>query len=548
MEPFPSPFQRAVAAPTRFARGVYVAWFACLFLSLVPFTQAALGHMDEATLLAEAKRTLLYGELQHRDYFDFQGPANIGLIAAAGRFQGGVDHRTAKLLAFLAALIGGVSLTQVARRFTDRLWLSLLPSLIYTGYLAHYFPSANHHWFGSAATCVFLRLLVDWAAGTRARAGFTCGVAGAVSLLFLVHEGLVNLAIGGLAPWFFGDAFAAAQPRPADEAGGCAVPRTRSVAREIALYLAGVVAVLAPFAGICFRLGMLEGYLYNTFAWPMLYYMQPGSPARVSWGGELTSFWVAAPPPVGPTLHFLSAIAAMVLALWPVATLAVGAAVLWRPAVLPPRSATGRRFALLLLHSAGTYATALASQSTLLKLSWGAAPSLALAVWLLDGCLRNAAASPLLRRALGTLVAGVAVSFLAVVLFRVVEAGAGRMPDHLALEPLDPQASPTVELINRESGADDYVFAHPLASSIYFLAEARPATRYTVTVANYMSPQQLRDMFDDIERHSPKFMAFRGMGDLLWLVERDERLKRRLSTRYRQKEMPDGWIVLRRQD
>src|SRR5262249_19232134 len=140
----------------------YIAYFVLLFFMFLPYLKSDLCYIDELKFLAESKRILLFGQYQHRDFFEFEGIGNFFLVTLIWRLLGRTDYQSIKLVTFLTITFGGVLLTIIARRFTSRFWLSLVPSLVYAGYLGHSFPFSNHHWFGSFASIVFLFLLVRY--------------------------------------------------------------------------------------------------------------------------------------------------------------------------------------------------------------------------------------------------------------------------------------------------------------------------------------------------------------------------------------------------
>ncbi|MBI5367540.1 MAG: hypothetical protein HZA54_10925, partial [Planctomycetes bacterium] len=460
---------------------------------------------------------------------------NTYLLVAAGWLGGGVGHLSAQILTWGAIALGATLLVQLARGYTNCLMLSLLPAAIYGGYLGYNFFSYNHHWFGSTATIVFLASMGRQRRRPGAGSAFLSGVAAAVSLLFLLTEGMVNLAAGA------GAALATAP------AGGGEGTRGRAAWRGLWGYAAGVAVVLGLALAAESRLGALGPFLYDTFVWPFVGYAAGGGVNAIAWGVINGFGWIFDDGAFGRPLFVISCGASYLICVAPFFLLAAAGAHLAAADTTPP-ALGGRGYGLVLLgHALGVYAAGLCGQGALLKLTWAALPAFLLAVPVLDQVWTRAQGDAVLRRGLGAWGVLVGGSLLLLVGFRAVEAVRTGRPPGIA-EFSHPWVSPTADLVNSESGPGDHFFAHSLGSHLYFLVHARPATRHRLTAKGYLTVEQWQEVFADLLRGEPKFMAFRGVQEMQEFAAGDGRLQALLARRYRGKAMPDGWYLLRRMD
>lgn len=507
----------------------YLAYFTLLFFSFLPYVATDLCYIDELTYLAEAKRTLLYGDHEHRDFFSFHGGLNFYVVALMWKLLGRVDHQSVKLLTFIAITAGCVLLTVIARRYTRRFWLSLLPASVYA-YLGHTFPFANHHWFGSVSTVLFLYALSRYLETVRVRELFFCGVTAALSLLFIMHEGIVNAGTGALAAL----------------ATIVLLNTGQSAVRVAGAYVGGFTAVMLPALTFYAAIGALGRYFYNTFVWPFTNYKQANNVNNRTWAVDI-NLWTVNDG--GNLMAFLSYWSAMAMTVVPVVVLIAGLA-----ALTAPNSFGYQRdrkdflsITVWLASAFGIYLTAF-SQPTFIKLLWGSVPLLILTVMAADWLCERLRDYSAARRALSAVMIFTLISIVAVPVYRSAKLVrgdeselAGATSAHIADHPL-------AELLNRECGPQDYLFGYKFASLYYYLVNARPATGYTLFVEDYLSRAQLDEIFADLERREPKFMIFSSDRDLLWLAEQNRRFPVFLNERYYLRGTVENWLVYQRKD
>jgi hypothetical protein len=254
---------------------------------------------------------------------------------------------------------------------------------------------------------------------------------------------------------------------------------------------------------------------------------------------------------LGGPLFFLSLFAVMFLVILPVAAMLLGVGLLTSPASFIKSSESGRRHYLTLLSlvalSAGIYATAF-SQPTVIKLLWGSVPALVLAVLLADRLVeqfRNLAAG---RRALAILFAFMLLMIAMVPIYKFQKIYRGDESELQGAESARSSDYPLIDLINRESGPEDYYFGYKWASIFYYRLNARPATPYTLFIENFLTPDQMRDLFEHLERNRPKFMTFSSERDMLWLVSQNKDFVDLLNKHYFLRGRFGQWSVYQRKD
>ncbi|MEW6731915.1 MAG: hypothetical protein AB1489_11370 [Acidobacteriota bacterium] len=522
-----------IALPRRLVYG-YLVYFVLLLVSFLPYLATDLCYIDESTLLAESKR-ILAGEHLHRDFFNFHGIGNYLMVVSLWRLLGSTDFQSIKLLTFIVIVAAGVLLTITTRYFTQRFWLSLLPSLIYCAYLGHTFPFSNHHWFGSAASIVFCYFFVRYLESLRLRDMYYCGLAAALSLIFIMHEGIVTVIAGFtlivLSLWLVPSAERA------------------SPLRLTATYLAGFATLTVPEWIYFASIGSFGSFFYNTFVWPLTNYAQPGNLNNRLWADDIQLWGISDAGRLTGILYFFSICAIMIVLLLPVLTMLAGAAILTARASFS--SITRGRdsylmFSALMILSLGMYATAVFSQPTLIKLLWASVPASILAVLLLEWLYthwRDIAA----RRAFIVLLIFMLMAVAIVPIYRTQKIFRGDESELSGAHTVRPD-DPLVELINRESTEQDYYFGYKWASPYYYSVKARPATRYILFVEDYLSREQLQDLFADLERHRPKFMTFYEERDILWLISQHAPFSQFLNNNYRLRTRINNWLVYQRKN
>ncbi|MBI5369044.1 MAG: hypothetical protein HZA54_18560 [Planctomycetes bacterium] len=510
--PLPEPLSRREL-------GGYGLALSAALLPLLPHVTNGWANLDEMSLLAEAKRIAFFGEHLHRDFFDFVAPGGLYLPAAVSWLWGRVDVQVIRLLTFGCIALGGVLLIALARRYTRHVWLAVLPAFAYAGYLGQIRPFANHHWFGNVATLLSLFACLRAVDQRRQWAYYLSGLAAAVSVVFLVHEGAVNLLVGAGA--------ALAGSLGARESNGRA-----PTPGPLAAYLSGVATVLLPVLGFFSYIGALDTLLYDTFLWPLGHYAKSGGPNDLLWASSMDLDWQCAAGLSPRARQFLAAVAGFSLALQPVLTLVGGAAAATRPRALLATDSPRLELGVLFATAAGIYGVSLIAPGYI-KLLWGASPSWVLTILLADRAWSAVAGHPPLRRASLALFAAGTLALAAEIAHRSAEALRGERGCCHAEIPLDQTGLVDVAGLNAEAGPEETFFVHALASHLYYFLDARPATRYTFTMSTdlYMSAAQLSNLVDDLERRRPKFMLFGTKNDLQWLVAQDRRLFRLLRDR-----------------
>jgi hypothetical protein len=522
----------------------YIAYFALLFVSFLPYLASDLCYLDELTFLAESKRLYLFGEHQHRDFFNFHGTANFFLVAFVWKLLGRVDHLSIKLLTFITVTFGAILLTLIARRYTKRFWLSLLPSLIFAGYLGHSFPFSNHHWFGSVASIIFLFFLTRYLERLDLKNLYYCGLTSALSLLFIMHEGTVNTLVG-----FFVVAATILLIHSTSASSETAELKRPAAVKLLFVYLTGFATLAIPAIVYYLSIGALGQYFYNTFLWPFTNYAQPTNINNRTWAADIHLWAINGRDLLGTILFYVSSSSIFMLLVLPVIAIFSGGVML--VALLRPvRASNDRRLHYLQLLSlvslsVGIYATAF-SQPTLIKLLWGSVPATILSVQLADLLAERLREKNRVRGCLALLLAFFMISVAVTPLYRWQKIFRGDESELAGTESADAFEHPLVELINQESGPEDYYFGYYAASLFYYLVNARPATQYILFFQDFLTDEQLEGMFNDIERHKPKFMTFSTEQDLLWLAGKSESFTKLLNDDYRFRGRVENWLVYER--
>lgn len=515
----------------RFKRYGYIIYFALLLISFLPYIFVNLCYIDELTLLAESKIVLLGGH-QHRDFFDFCGGLNFYLVALVWRILGNTDFHVIKMLTFLIIWLSAILLTTITRRYTERFWLSLLPSLIYAGYLGHTFPFSNHHWFASGALILACYTYARYLDSPSVKEIYLCGLAAALSLLFIMHEGIVNLVMGAVLIvvtfWFI----------PKTERG--------SIPKLILSFAAGWATLMLPALAFYAYLGVVRQYIYNTFIWAFTNYSQPGNHnGNKLWAGDANLWTINDSPHFTQIVFLISSCAIMITLLIPLAAMVIGGGMFTtlRANLEPKERKKYLLLAVWLAFSGGNYLTGFA-QPSIIKLIWASIPAYILSVIVLDW-LTASLTEPILRRGYAALLAITIFVLTLVPCYRSLKIYRGNESELAGSEEIKFD-DPLLQYIENESNSQDYFFGYKWPFKYYYLISARPATPYIFLTEKYLSRAQTKDLFDHLIKNRPKIMIFSNESELLWLAGEDERFSPFLNDNYQLMGHIGSWLVYQR--
>jgi hypothetical protein len=531
----------------------YLAYFLLTIALLLPYVNSYYGHVDEMLLLADAKRVLM-GEHQHRDFFSFYGGANFYLVVLIWKIIGGVSVSAIKLATFIATTLGGLLLIVITRRFTRRFWLTLVPALFFANYLVQIFPYSNHHWFGSVASMLFLFFLVRYLLGLRPLDLYICGIANGISLIFLTHEGVVN--------------FITALVMMA--AVALLLKREINLYNPVKLlltYLGGLFTIMLPVIIFYLSTGAFHNYIYDTFIWAFGNYARKGNINDLPWVFDLRVWINWFYKGIHP-IFSLNMGLVLALLLLPPAVFAVVAGLLTGPdtltryfqvepsQTLAARLATAGKAAtqrhaylvlfVLIVFAAGIYATAVFSRPGVLQLFWGTWPALIIAVIFFDRVLSASEDFKAIKR----IVSGLLIAFL-IVVNTVCFYKTAKVLREGEIDFETPQLSwlgnhSLLDLINKESNEQDYFFAYKFLNVLYYYVKARPATRYTGFVENYLTNSQVQELIQALYQKQPKFLVFNNDQDLLWFAGKNPDFPSWLNNNYSSRGYMEGVLVYQR--
>jgi hypothetical protein len=222
---------------------------------------------------------IVSGQLPYRDYFQFTPPGTDLTYALLIKCFGLRAWIPNLLMAFLAATM--VWLITILSRKLMRGPVSLLPAVLFTGFILYGSLDPTHHWFSTVAVMAAMLVLFDGTSLTRiATAGALCGVAAC----FTQTKGAT--AVAGFVAYLI---YKSWQNRgPANEAIGRKVNAKVNVrvgenvsdkvnnwaVQCLLLCLAAAVVFFAVNAYFIGAAG-LKQWLYCMIAYPLKYYPAP---------------------------------------------------------------------------------------------------------------------------------------------------------------------------------------------------------------------------------------------------------------------------------
>jgi hypothetical protein len=551
-------YRYLMARQDRFISYGYLIYFITAFLFLLPYINSEYCdscHPDELLLLAESKRVLM-GEHQHRDFFSFYGGANFYLIALIWKAIGSISHSSIRLTTFIIITLGAILLVIITRHFTRRFWLSLLPSIVFLSYMIHLFPYSNHHWFGSVASIIFLFFVTRYLLSLRLWYLYASGAAAGLSLLFISHEGVMNSITGAI--------MVAAVIVLLDRSlYGCSPTKLALV------YIGGFTTIMLPVLLFYISIGALGEYWYSTFVWPLGNYSRKGNINVKPWGLDLTEWLTLFHNGIGQAqIFFFFFLSMLLLLILPLAVFLMSFGLLTSPSSLSkfceikPLPSLSERIAakgetlkrnydylvigILNVVAISIYIAPVMAKPGVLQLFWGSLPAIILGMIFLDRAWDRCNNIGIRRALVGAL----AFSIISFGLFSIYKARKVAQEGEQAIAvgyfgPIGNHQS-LIDMINKESGPGDYFFSHKFLNHFYYLVNARPATRYTGFVENYLTDEQIQDLIADLYRNKPKFMVFTNEQDLLWLADQHADFPAWLNGNYEIRSRIDGLLVYQR--
>ncbi|MEW6733231.1 MAG: hypothetical protein AB1489_18025 [Acidobacteriota bacterium] len=533
-----------------------LGYFSITLLSLLPYTWSDYCYVDELTLMVDSKRMLL-GDQQYRDYLTHYGMGSVYLIALVWRITGIVSHIPIRLLTFLAITLGGWLLILIARYFTGRHWLSLLPAIVFANFHSHLFPFINHHWFASLVSILYLFLVVRYLHSLCLKDLYYCGLAAGLSLLFIMHEGVVNIFVGILIVIIVALLIG-------ERLDNCRLSKLATT------YFAGLLTLLLPVFIYYIATGAFDDYLENVFIWSLTKYLTPGANNNIPWADiNNLHLWRSEPSRM---VMFFTTCSVLLLLLLPLIVLLMAVVLLTSPSSIDkhfrftPTVELAKRLTgagvvveqryyylvmlVLTLYAIGLYLTPVLSQASFYKLLWGSLPALILAVIFWERGLTAVTAIPGIRRALAAVMIFIFISLGIVTVARLSRVLEGNNRElYFDDESTNFSNHPIIELINRETTPDDYFFAYKRLALLFYMVETRLATRYTFNdggVENTLTQAQLKELVNDLYRQRPKFMVFSGEAELLELVQGNSDFPQWLNNNYFLRLKIEGLLLYQR--
>lgn len=256
------------AAHARADAGVAILVFivCALYLSQLPYN---LGASDEAYFLVEAKR-VAGGEVMYRDIFEFIPPGAVYVMAAAFKLAGTTMPVARGTMTLLHALTG-VLLFLTCRQLGVARSLAAVAPLAYIGLCHAPWPFASWHWFSSFLLVVQCWVLCRSQWSDTPRAALVPGlVSGA--LIGVQHQRGLPVAAGVALLLILVHVIA----RRHDSGRGWA-----TLARQLAMYAAGILAVLVPLMLPSLWLAGMDALIEGLIRFPVETYRPT---FRTSWG------------------------------------------------------------------------------------------------------------------------------------------------------------------------------------------------------------------------------------------------------------------------
>jgi hypothetical protein len=259
----PRSSERSTKSLIPIATGAGFAFLVCYFRSFIFPAVPVVLWGDQVGFFADGSR-IVSGQLPYRDYFQIVPPGTdltYALLVKCFGWSGWIPNLA---MVFLAAAMAWliVSIAQRLMVGPD----SLLPALLFTGFVLYGGLDPTHHWFSTIAVMAAMLVLSDGINFSRVvAAGALCGVAAC----YTQTKGAA--AVGAFLTYLvwktWRDAGAAAPVNADARAGECG--------RKCLVLCSAAAGVFFGANAYFIRTAGLKQWLYCTIVYPLRYYPAP---------------------------------------------------------------------------------------------------------------------------------------------------------------------------------------------------------------------------------------------------------------------------------